>query len=280
MDFDSFISPVNVVRIGREGEAIDPVIREGRIQVFVNSSIFLDAPALPSEASLLALGALFLGGYLNEDNRSRILTQLRTTQGGARVDITLSGVKKIRPVYESLDCLAGKTLLEGAVEPFPLPGENLLDEDMPKEQDGQKGAFQVPVDAVLRGVRSLSEGPSLYRLTGGVHSAGLADRDGGLIHWFEDISRRSAVDKLIGALVKDGSLGGAPGFLVSSGRISSDMITRAVKAKIPLVASVSAPTDRALEIARLWGITVCGFVRGRGMNIYTHPRRILQSEIL
>jgi FdhD protein len=266
VDFESLTSPVSVLRIGRDGGAIDPVIREGRVQVFINGSLLLDTPALPTEAELLGLGALFLGGFLKDHSLPRVLSSLKSSQGGARVDFSLPGVPSVRSVHETLDCLAGKTLLEGDVDPFPLPGE-----------DGV--GFAVPVASIFRAVKALSEGPSLYRLTGCVHSSGFSDSDGSLTFFFEDISRRSAVDKVIGAMVKAGLSDRNRGFLVSSGRISSDVVARAVKAKLPLIASISAPTDRALEIARLWGITVCGFVRGKGMNIYTHPERVIQNPL-
>lgn len=266
------ISPARIIRLGGadgpgEETLTDPVIREGRLLVYVNGKLLLDSPALPEASEAFALGALFIDGLVDGETIGAAASRLRVSQGGTRVDVDLPGVREFRPVLESLDCFAGKTLLEGAVEPLPLPAS---------------GGFSVSAASVTAAVASLSREPSLYRLTGGVHSAGWALSGGALDIRYEDISRRSAVDKVIGAAVLKG-LTGAPapveGFLVSSGRISSDIVVRAARAKIPLIASVSAPTDRALEIARLWGITLCGFVRGKKMNVYTHQERVIRDSI-
>ncbi len=270
-DFESLISPAGILRINgdklQEETLVDPVIREGRMLVYVNGKLLLDSPALPEASEPFALGALFLDGLIDAESASRHAAHLRVSQGGTRIDVDLPGVSNFKPVLESLDCFAGKTLLEGDADKLPMPAE---------------GGFTVSSSSILDAVGALSREPSLYRLTGGVHSAGWALSDGSLSIRYEDISRRSAVDKVIGTAVLKGLAGmqeQAEGFLVSSGRISSDIVARAAKARFPLIASVSAPTDRALEIARLWGITLCGFVRGRKMNVYTHQERVIRDTI-
>ena len=113
--------------------------------------------------------------------------------------------------------------------------------------------------------------PSLFQKTGGVHTAAFA-RDRILI-FAEDVSRRNAVDKLIGRAVLAGqSLEG--GILLSSGRVSSDAVFRAARLRIPIIVSKSAPTDKAVGLAEACGITLCGFVRGQRMNVYAQDRRI------
>ena len=113
--------------------------------------------------------------------------------------------------------------------------------------------------------------PSVYHATGGVHMAAAASRT--ILFWADDISRRSAVDKVCGkALKAGGSLSGT--FLLTSCRLTSDLILKAVLLGFPLLISLSAPTDRALEQGDAYGITICGFARQGRFNIYTHPERI------
>jgi FdhD protein len=113
----------------------------------------------------------------------------------------------------------------------------------------------------------------LFQTTGGVHSACLADRKKILL-FTEDIGRQNALDKIIGAsLLKNISLQNK--IMLSSGRITSETITKMVRAMIPVIVSPGAPTDSAVNLARRLGITVVGFARGKRINIYSHPERII-----
>ena len=112
----------------------------------------------------------------------------------------------------------------------------------------------------------------LYRLTGCIHSAALSD--GKVILCFaEDIGRHNAVDKVIGyALLENIPFSGK--ILLASGRISSEISSKCSRWGIPVLATRTAPTNLAVEIAEKRGVTVVGFVRGNRFNVYTHPERI------
>ncbi len=112
----------------------------------------------------------------------------------------------------------------------------------------------------------------LYKLTGCIHSAALSD--GKVIVCFaEDIGRHNAVDKVIGyAILENIPLSGK--ILLASGRISSEISSKCSRWGIPVLATRTAPTNLALEIAEKRGVTVVGFVRGNRFNVYTHPERI------
>ncbi len=113
----------------------------------------------------------------------------------------------------------------------------------------------------------------IYLKTGGVHSAALADK-GGVLIFREDIGRHNAVDKVIGSLLRRrGSFKNK--ILISSGRISSEVLFKAQKAGIPILVSQSAPTNQAVRLARDMDITLVGFARGARMNIYSFEERIL-----
>jgi len=113
----------------------------------------------------------------------------------------------------------------------------------------------------------------IHRRTGGVHAAALADRTGMLV-FREDIGRHNAVDKVIGAhLIRENSYTGK--ILLTSGRLSSEILQKASACGLPIVVSRSAPTDRSVILARERKITLVGFARGRRMNIYSGEERIV-----
>jgi FdhD protein len=112
----------------------------------------------------------------------------------------------------------------------------------------------------------------LHRQTGGVHAAALADLKGFLV-FREDIGRHNAVDKVIGAFLRGGGLF-SDKLLLTSGRLSSEILHKAEACAIPIVVSRSAPTDRSVALARERNITLIGFARGRRMNIYSAGQRI------
>lgn len=111
-----------------------------------------------------------------------------------------------------------------------------------------------------------------FRKTGGVHSAGLSDGQD-IIIFREDIGRHNAVDKVIGAGLREKK--DFPNtFLLSSGRISSEIVFKVKKTGIPIVVSQSAPTNQAIKLARNFDLTLIGFVRGSRMNIYSKDERL------
>jgi FdhD protein len=118
-----------------------------------------------------------------------------------------------------------------------------------------------------------------FERTGGLHCAALVGDDGAVLAAAEDVGRHNAVDKAVGALVRAGRLGeGAsgepPAVLAVSGRAGFEIVQKAAAAGVPVVASVSAPTSLAVDLAEAAGIALAGFVRGGAMNVYSHARRL------
>jgi len=121
---------------------------------------------------------------------------------------------------------------------------------------------------------SLRRSQRIFEETGGLHAAGLFDRAGVLLAAREDVGRHNAVDKLAGwAFLRD-SLPLGEQVLMVSGRLSFEIVQKAAMMGVPIVCAVSAPSSLAVETADAVGMTILGFVRGAGFNLYTRPDRI------
>lgn len=132
----------------------------------------------------------------------------------------------------------------------------------------------VPVEVLFGLPEALREAQAVFEATGGLHAAGLFEADGRLLRLREDVGRHNALDKLIGASLLAGELPLRDRIVLVSGRVAFEIVQKAATAGVPILAAVGAPSDLAVETAERLGVTLVGFLRGRGCNLYAGRERI------
>jgi FdhD protein len=132
----------------------------------------------------------------------------------------------------------------------------------------------VDPDVLLALPGQLRSGQAVFERTGGIHAAGLFDRDGELLALREDVGRHNALDKLIGAEALAGRLPLSDRIILVSGRIGFELVQKAAVAGAPILCAVSAPSDLAVDAGSRLGMTLVGFLRGERFNVYSGPERL------
>lgn len=144
-------------------------------------------------------------------------------------------------------------------------------------RDACGDTLRVSADTLAAMTREMQARQELFQRTGGTHAAGVFSSAGEMLACGEDIGRHNALDKAIGqCLLREQPLQGHGAVL--SGRVSLELVAKAARAGIELIAAVSAPSSLALEAAERCNITLCGFVRGTRATVYTRPGRIMPRE--
>jgi FdhD protein len=234
-----------------------PVAREFMLTIFLNDKELVTIMCSPENMRELAAGFLFSEGLIHSKDDIKKL-DIDEWMGTARVETTgdasdsrffskrllASGCGGSATFYDTSDAAALKIASD----------------------------LKVSAGEVMRLANVFQHGSELYRTTHGVHSAALCE-SGEIIVFFEDIGRHNAIDKIFGrCLLED--VPTQDRLIVTSGRVSSEILQKIVKRGIPIVVSISAPTDLGVKIADKLGITLIGLVRGGKMNVYTHEERV------
>ena len=134
--------------------------------------------------------------------------------------------------------------------------------------------FTIPAAALQQLPAMLARRQATFAQTGGLHCAGVFDAQGVLSDSFEDVGRHNALDKLVGSAVLSGSVPWSSRGVMLSGRSSFELLQKAMMAGAPLVAAIGAPSSLAIELAEEFGITLVGFLREDGFNVYCHAHRV------
>lgn len=242
---------------GAFAETDDVVASDKAICVFINDEYYRTLIATPTMVEELVIGHLLGEGIVTSiDEVKRIEVE------PLRVSVELQGITDLDLVNRSkidlITTACGSTTT-------PLTGDQI---DLKIESD-----VEVEAERIWGMVRELNQRSKVYQETGGTHSALICETDGGVVSFAEDVGRHNAVDKAIGACAM-ARVDLSECVLVSSGRQSGEMVLKAARSGIPMVASVAAPLESGITLSRAAGITLICFVRGRRMNIYSHPWRV------
>lgn len=236
------------------------IVQEVPLTVFVNGKELITLLTTGDANRELAVGFLLSEGFLN--NRDE-LKSIRVDDEAGTVEIELTG---------DLD-LTEKLWGKRAVTSGCGKGAtfyHVLDSLQAKAVTSDLTVTPAQIYALMKELNRLSD---LYRETRGVHNSGLADRERILV-FRDDIGRHNAVDKIGGACFLEG-IPLENKLLITTGRMSSEIVVKVAKMRVPILISRSAPTSLALDLADRIGLTLIGYVRGEKMTVYTGKQRVL-----
>ena len=152
-------------------------------------------------------------------------------------------------------------------------GGGVTFDDMSAEHPPLESELTVKPQELTDLMGRLQTGAEIYLRSRGIHTAVLASRDAVLLQ-VEDVGRHNCLDKLAGAALRTGTAT-KDRILLSSGRISSEMLNKTRRLGVPIVCSRTSPTSLSLALAEAWNITVVAYLRGKRMRVYTHPERLI-----
>ncbi|MDQ3925426.1 MAG: formate dehydrogenase accessory sulfurtransferase FdhD, partial [Actinomycetota bacterium] len=133
---------------------------------------------------------------------------------------------------------------------------------------------EVAAEVIYSFPEKLREAQGLFEATGGLHAAALFDADGNLVALKEDVGRHNATNKLLGWALLEGQLPLSDHAVMVSGRSSFEILQKCLTAGVPIVCAISAPSSLAMDVARQFGMTLVGFLRGNRFNVYSGYERI------
>ena len=253
-----------ITRVRLDGELServkDEVVVEDQVELYVDDTLYAVFSCSPCEIEELVVGHLLTDGTIR---KKEDVANLDISEGSAHIRLA----KKHPLPFQKKPRLISTSCVSGTLK---VPPHLLM-----RAQKVESGpSFRLGRQTISQAVKLLNSEASIFRRTGGTHASALFDEKGSVLAFSEDIGRHNAVDKVIGrAALEGGSF--ARTLLASTGRITFEMVVKAATVAIPVIVSISAPTDKAVKTAQMFGLTLIGFARARRFSIYTYPDRIL-----
>jgi FdhD protein len=253
---DPYVKRKIVKIAGSASEEIDDLIaRETQIAISVNDKKILSIYCTPTMIKEFIVGFLLNEGIIKGHFCADAITVDFREDMSIHVNVRADGEASTEGMARTTGCVGGITFNR---------------KEFRKASDG----FFVPSDRLRLLYREFNQRSVLFKATGCMHSAAIADREKILIV-AEDIGRHNAVDKVIGhCIIENISL--EDKMMLVSGRLSSEIVSKCARWGIPVLASRTSATSYAVEIAEKANITLIGFVRGERYNVYTNGQRITQ----
>jgi FdhD protein len=248
---------VEVVRLPEGRCERDSVAVEEPLEIRVNGTPVAVTMRTPGHDEELALGFLVSEGIAPQRAAPPGDLAANTIEVEAEA---FDPARLERHFYTSSSCgVCGKGALEAVAVEAPRVESEL----------------RVPAAVVTALPDRLRERQAAFAETGGLHATGLFDAAGGLLCLREDVGRHNAMDKVIGWAFAERLLPLADSILCVSGRLSFELVQKAAVAGCPIVVAVGAPSSLAVELAQDRGVTLCGFVRGGRVNVYSEQCRVV-----
>lgn len=226
----------------------------------------------PGEDYSLAAGFLFTEGLLT--GKSDIISLTHSMRDAGNRDNIIEVVVESE-VYSNLPDYHRNFAVNSSCG---VCGKSSINEVFIKHGKLVKGDIKVSDSFIMNLPARMMEDQEIFSLTGGIHAAGLYNREGEPVWIAEDIGRHNAVDKVIGHLFLNDMLPGSDLIMQLSGRAGFEIVQKAVMAGIPIISSVSAPSSLAVETANAFNSTLICFVRDGRFNVYTHGERIAKGQ--
>jgi FdhD protein len=239
----------------------EPVAKEVPVNIYVNDRYLITLLATPRLQRELALGWLFDEGVLQSLDEIKEVTVNQN-------DVTV--ITKVPLQEERLQVVGVTRILTTACG---LSIGKFLRVIGETSRTFIKSDYEVSADEIIKMIQELDNQSKLFKLTGGTHASALFG-EGKLVALAEDIGRHNAIDKVIGIAVQS-KVNFSKCVLVSSGRQPADMVLKAARMGIPILASKASPIRSGIIAAKKTGVTLICFVREQRMNVYTYPSRIL-----
>ena len=257
-----------------QAPAADDVVAEEPLEIRAQGETLAITMRTPGADRELAVGFLFAEGVIgSRDEVGRVAHCGRPDQEGYGNTIDVVPAPGVSLDIERISATRRGTLTTAACG---VCGRRTVDDVIARCAPLPVGRATIAAASILAAVESLRARQPNFARTGGIHGAALHDAQGNVLAAFEDIGRHNAVDKAVGALLLAGRIPGAEAaLLVVSGRASYEVVQKASAARVPVIASVSAASSLAVDLARATGITLCGFVRKGTMTVYAHADRIV-----
>ncbi|MDD5038474.1 MAG: formate dehydrogenase accessory sulfurtransferase FdhD [Dehalococcoidales bacterium] len=236
----------------------ETVTRETPLTIILNNQELITLLCSPKELKYLAIGFLSSEGLLeSKDEIKKILVD--DTRGIVRVETT--GGKEVKE-----DVLFKRVISSGCGRGASF----YKTADIASQK--VEAQMHMSADEISALVKQFQHNSQLYLATGAVHSAALCDRENMLV-FSEDIGRHNAIDKIFGKCLLE-NMPTKDRAVITTGRVTSEILHKVVKRNIPIIISISRPTNLGVRIADALGITLIGSVRGKRMNVYTGEWRI------
>jgi FdhD protein len=254
---------------GRERRIPDELAAEEPLEIRVGGAVLTVTMRTPGDDFELAAGFLLAEGIVDRcDDISRI-SYGRAADGCATGNVVEVRLRPDRIV--DIDALHRHFV---AASSCGICGRTSIESIRARDTPVPNDEFRVAPEILTCLPVALRSAQRIFGRTGGLHAAGLFEANGTLVVAREDIGRHNAVDKVIGDAVLHQRLPLAERILLVSGRGGFEIVQKALVAGVPILASVSAPSSLAVQMARDGGLTLVGFLRDRRFVVYSHARRI------